>query len=80
MSGSRQLNQLLVERSGFGANDGVIIIAATNRPDILDPALLRRDVLTVRFMLGCRILRDAKPFFACMRAIKNWNRTLTSVR
>lgn len=46
------LNQLLVEMDGFGANDGVIIMAATNRPDILDPALTRPGRFDRQIMVG----------------------------
>jgi cell division protease FtsH len=46
------LNQLLVEMDGFGVNEGVIILAATNRPDILDPAILRPGRFDRRVVVG----------------------------
>jgi cell division protease FtsH len=48
------LNQLLVEMDGFEANEGVILVAATNRPDVLDPALLRPGRFNRRIMLRVR--------------------------
>jgi len=46
------LNQLLVEMDGFGVNEGIIMIAATNRPDILDPALLRAGRFDRQILVG----------------------------
>lgn len=54
------LNQLLVEMDGFEANDGVIIIAATNRPDVLDPALLRPGRFDRRVVVNKPDLRGRK--------------------
>jgi cell division protease FtsH len=51
------LNQLLVEMDGFGVNEGIIMIAATNRPDILDPALLRPGRFDRQIMVGAPDVR-----------------------
>ncbi|ATD53884.1 ATP-dependent zinc metalloprotease FtsH [Clostridium chauvoei] len=54
------LNQLLVEMDGFGANEGIIMIAATNRPDILDPALLRPGRFDRQIVVGAPDVRGRK--------------------
>ena len=59
MMREQTLNQLLVEMDGFGVNEGIIVMAATNRKDILDPAILRpgrfdRDVIVGRPDVGGR--------------------------
>ena len=56
------LNQLLTEMDGFGANEGIIIIAATNRADVLDPALLRPGRFDRQVTVNYLILEDVKKY------------------
>ncbi|WAW15831.1 ATP-dependent zinc metalloprotease FtsH [Peptostreptococcus equinus] len=57
------LNQLLVEMDGFGINQGIIIMAATNRPDILDPALLRPGRFDRQVVVGTPDVRGREAIF-----------------
>jgi cell division protease FtsH len=54
------LNQLLVEMDGFESNEGVILMASTNRPDVLDPALLRPGRFDRQVIVLIRMCADAK--------------------
>lgn len=56
------LNQLLTEMDGFDATKGVVILAATNRPETLDKALLRPVVSTEESLWNCLICKDEKLF------------------
>ncbi|MCI9595950.1 MAG: ATP-dependent zinc metalloprotease FtsH [Firmicutes bacterium] len=57
------LNQLLVEMDGFGENTGIIILAATNRPDILDPALLRPGRFDRQVVIGAPDIKGREEIF-----------------
>ena len=58
------LNQLLVEMDGFEGNDGVILVAATNRPDVLDPALLRPGRFDRRIVVGLPDVRGREAILS----------------
>ena len=58
------LNQLLTEMDGFGANEGIIIMAATNRPDVLDPALLRPGRFDRQVTVNLPDVRERKEILA----------------
>ncbi len=66
------LNQLLVEMDGFEANESIIIMAGTNRPDILDPALLRPGRFDRQIWWIGPTARVARPSWRCIRAASRW--------
>ena len=68
------LNQLLVEMDGFGVNEGVIILAATNRPDILDPALLRPGRFDRRVVVGLPDIKGREEILKVHARASLWRR------
>ena len=72
------LNQLLVEMDGFESNDGVILVAATNRPDVLDPALLRPGRFDRRVIVDRPDIRGREELLRVHSGRSPWPKTSTS--
>jgi cell division protease FtsH len=70
------LNQLLTEMDGFGTNIGVIILAATNRADVLDRAFSEPADSTGRYMLNCPTLLNGKLFLKSICVRLSWRKIL----
>ena len=69
-------NQLLVEMDGFEANEGIVIVAATNRKDVLDPALLRPGRFDRQVTVpNARCARPRENIWVCTRARLRWDLT-----
>ena len=71
------LNQLLTEMDGFGANEGIIIIAATNRPDVLDPALLRPGRFDRQITVGLPDIKGRKEILEVHAKNKKFSKNVT---
>ena len=71
------LNQLLVEMDGFGVNEGIIVMAATNRVDILDPAILRPGRFDRKVGVGKPDIRGREEILQSMRRKSPWAMTWT---
>ena len=67
MSVNRHQNQLLVEMDGFEGTEGVIIVAATNRPDVLDPALLRPGRFDRQVVVSPPDVRAVSRYLRCIQ-------------
>ena len=69
------LNQLLVEMDGFEGNEGIIVMAATNRPDVLDPALLRPGRFDRQVVVPRPDVREERPSWSFIRKTPRWPMT-----
>ena len=72
------LNQMLVEMDGFGLNEGVIVFAATNRPDVLDPALLRPGRFDRQIVIGLPDVRGREAVLSVHAKNKPMDETVDS--
>jgi ATP-dependent Zn protease len=67
------LNQLLTEMDGFGTNSNVIVLAATNRADVLDKALMRAAVLTDKSLLTYQTFVNVLRYLSCTIEKSRWS-------
>ena len=72
------LNQLLAEMDGFETTEGIVMLAATNRPDILDPALLRAGRFDRQIVIPLPTAPSARPSWPCTAGASAWPPTSTS--